>query len=322
MTNNAPGFPHVFLGTARPVDIWIGHVEALAFWGRLERSKYAYLESHPLIEGLALTYTPRWVPGLSVGFGRLFIQRWKDLPARDYFSIFQSPMKKDLTSWYGNAQGDNPYDNQLLAFFFRWVFPESGVEVYGEWGRDDAENNLSEFINDPDHSQAYLVGLDKVFRTSSGLLRVYAELNQLLNLRPFTNRRGVDEFYTHAYGIDYTNRGQLLGAGVGPGGSSQTLAVDLYRRGGRIGGYVERVLRNDGYYWQYVEPNKVGAKRDVELVMGLRQVLAVGTVEVGWDASYANRWHRDFLGQARNVRLMLDLRVPLDGAFRHPAALP
>jgi hypothetical protein len=236
--------------------------------------------------------------------------------------VFQSPEKKDLSSWYG-PEGDNPYDNQLLALFFRWVFPESGVEVYGEWGRDDHERDVTDLILDPDHSQAYLVGIDKVFRTSSGLLRFHAELNQLLNLRPFTNQRGVPNFYTHGAGLDATNRGQLLGAGVGPGGSSQTVALDLYRRGGRIGGYVERVLRNDGYYWQYVEPVQGARQRDVEIMGGVRQVLAVGPVEVGWDASLARRWNRDFLGsQNYNARLMLELRVPLDAGHPEPGPHP
>ncbi|HEY6005543.1 MAG TPA: hypothetical protein VIV57_21865, partial [Anaeromyxobacter sp.] len=40
MSNAGPGFPHVFLGTSRPADIWIGNAGALIFWGRLERTPY------------------------------------------------------------------------------------------------------------------------------------------------------------------------------------------------------------------------------------------------------------------------------------------
>ena len=35
LTNNAPGFPHLFLGTSKPVDIYIGSLDVLALWGQL-----------------------------------------------------------------------------------------------------------------------------------------------------------------------------------------------------------------------------------------------------------------------------------------------
>jgi hypothetical protein len=314
MTNTAPGFPHVFLGTARPVDTWIGDLEALVFWGRLERSQYAYEQSHPLLEGLLLTYSPRWTPGLSVGLGSLYVQAGKDLRFRDWFGFARSPATE--------AGGPGALNNQLVSVFFRWVFPESGAEVYGEWAREDSADDIYDFIHDPDHSQAYLIGLDKVFRAGSGLLRVYVELLQLQNLRNPANPRGVPVYYIHVNGLDFTNRGQLLGAGVGPGGSSQTLAVDWFHRGGRIGGYFERVLRNDEYFWEFIDQTKGTLGRDVELRVGARQVLAVGPVEVSWDASWARRWQRDFIDWENDTRLMVELTVPLDGGRSRRAPLP
>jgi hypothetical protein len=305
MTNTAPGFPHVFLGTARPVDSWIGGLEALVFWGRLERSSYAYEHSRPLIEGLLLTYSPRWTPGLSVGFGSLSTQVWKDLRLSDGFSFLRNPATE--------AAGPGALNNQLVSVFFRWVFPESGAEVYGEWAREDSADDINDFIHDPDHSQAYLIGLDKVFRARSGLLRVYVELLQLQNRRNVANPRGVTVYYIHGNGVDFTNRGQLLGAGVGPGGSSQTIAADWFHRGGRIGGYLERVLRNDEYFWEVYDQTRGTLGRDVELRVGARQVLAVGPVEVSWDASWARRWQRDFIDWENDTRLMLELKIPLDG---------
>jgi hypothetical protein len=307
MTNTAPGFPHAFIGTARPVDVWIGDVEALVLWGRLERSQYAYLQNHPLFEALMLTYAPRWTPGLSLGLGRLSLQAWKDLQFADWFAFFRSP---SIGSDAVNAE-----DNRLVSVFFRWVFPESGAEVYGEWAREDSERDIYGFIHDPDHSQAYQVGLAKVFRVGSGLLRANVELIQLQNRRNIANFRGVPVYYIHANGVDVTNRGQLLGAGVGPGGSSQTLAIDWFHRGGRIGGYFERVLRNDEWYWEHIDATNPGG-RDVELLLGARQVLEVGPVEVAWDLSYARRWQRDFLDFEKNLRAMLELRVPLGGGTR------
>jgi len=38
MTNSGPGFPHWFVGTSRPQDIWIGWPEVQLLWGRLTQS--------------------------------------------------------------------------------------------------------------------------------------------------------------------------------------------------------------------------------------------------------------------------------------------
>ena len=41
LSNNAPGFPHLFLGTGDPVNIWVGQLQARVFWGRLDQSAYS-----------------------------------------------------------------------------------------------------------------------------------------------------------------------------------------------------------------------------------------------------------------------------------------
>jgi hypothetical protein len=64
MSNTAPGIPHVFLGTDRPRDIWVGRLEAEAIWGRLARSEYLVLamdDEEVLFSGLALSLEPRWL---------------------------------------------------------------------------------------------------------------------------------------------------------------------------------------------------------------------------------------------------------------------
>ena len=47
LTNAGPGVPHLFLGTSEPVSIGIGKLEALALWGRLDRSRYGGDRGHP-----------------------------------------------------------------------------------------------------------------------------------------------------------------------------------------------------------------------------------------------------------------------------------
>lgn len=317
MSNAGPGFPHVFLGTSHPGDIWIGKAEALLFWGRLERTRFVDGGGHPLVSGLVVTYEPRWIRGLSLGVARVFVQPWDGLTLRNWLAVFQSFEKQSLTSEYGPT-GDNPRDNQLASLFGRWVFPEVGLEIYGEWAREDYNWSWWSTLREPDHSQAYQLGLQKVFRAGTRLVRFGAELTHLQELGGFGGGVGLPVYYVHDGDLDYTNRGQLLGAWIGPGGDSQTLAVDVFHRGGRIGGYLERVRRNDAYYWAAVEPVEGDYSHDVELALGVRQVLAVGPVEVSWELAGAYRQNRDFIRHERNLRAVLGLALPLGPGDRSP----
>jgi hypothetical protein len=301
MSAAGPGFPHVFVGTGRPADVWIGTVEALAIWGRLDRSSFVPAPTHPLLTALVVDYTPRWLPRLSVGVSRVFLQVWDDLSFRDWIPVLQSFQKKDLISRYG-GRGDNPNDNQLASIFARWAFPESGLELYAEWAREDHENSFEMAIREPDHSQAYLLGLQKVFRRGDRWVRVHAELTHLQELRP-ENPRGTPVYYTHGADLSYTYQGQLLGAWIGPGADSQILAVDVFDRRGRIGGYVERVRRNDAVYWLTIDPQQLGISHDTEVTAAVRQVFFAGPVDVSWEAGASYRWNRDFLRSEPNFRV-------------------
>jgi hypothetical protein len=312
MSNAAPGFPHVFAGTSHPADIRIGTAEALVFWGRLERSRF-FDGGHPLMSGLVVTYGPRWTPGLTFGLARTMIQPWDDLRLRDYLSIFQSFAKENLDSWYGPG-GDNPLDNQLASVFARWVFPEAGLELYGEWAREDHDWSWWGFIRDPDHSAAWLAGLQKVFRAGDKLVRVHAEVTSLQQVRPPGSERGMPVYYVHPNDLGYTNEGQLLGAWIGPGADAQTLAVDVFHRGGRIGGYVERVRRNEAYYWNVVDPTRTSWPHDAELTAAVRQVLRAGRFAISWEAAASWRQNRDFIRDEPNFRLGLSLALPFTQA--------
>jgi hypothetical protein len=314
MSNAGPGFPHAFLGTTRPADVWIGKAEAFLFWGRLERTRFVEGGGHPLITGLALSYEPRWIPGLYVGLARAFVQPWDGRKLRDYLAVFQPFEKQSLGSQLPN--GDNPDDNQLASVFARWAFPQVGLEIYGEWAREDHDWSWWGTIREPDHSQAYLLGLQKVFRAGARLVRFHAELAHLQELRPLGNERGVPVYYTHNADLGYTNRGQLIGAWIGPGADSQTLAVDVFHRGGRIGGYLERVRRNDAYYWAVVEPVKGNFSHDAEVALGVRQALSLRSFEVAWEAAAAYRQNRDFIRHEPNLKVRLNLAMPFGSGAR------
>ena len=65
MGGNAPGFSHVFLGSANPFSTWIGLLHARAIWGRLEESYYTERSGAAKSRfgtGVVLSFSPRGVP--------------------------------------------------------------------------------------------------------------------------------------------------------------------------------------------------------------------------------------------------------------------
>jgi hypothetical protein len=311
MSSAAAGFPHVFLGTTRPADVWIGTVEAKVLWGRLDRSRYVPDPTHPLLTALVLDYTPRWLPRLSVGLARVHLQVWDRLRLRDWFPFLQSFEKKTLASVYDDPTGDNARDNQLASVFARWTFPGSALELYGEFAREDHENSWEMFIREPDHSAAWTLGMQKVFRAGARSVRLEAEATNLQMLFPAGNPRGNPVYYTHGNDLSYTYQGQLLGAWIGPGADAQHLAVDVFDGRGRIGGYLERVRRNDAVYWLTIDPQGRGISHDTEVTAAVRQVFFAGPVDLSWEAAASYRWNRDFLRNEANYRVMLQVAVPL-----------
>lgn len=138
---------------------------------------------------------------------------------------------------------------------------------------------------------------------------------------------GSYSWYTHPANLGYTNGGQLLGAGIGPGGDAQTLAVDWISAEGRIGGYVERIGRNEGAYWSSVDPSTSGVPgfgHDVEVTAAARQLLFAGPFELSWELGVQHRWNRDFLQAENNVRGAVHVTARFDrtGPTPGPAAAP
>ncbi len=307
LTNNAPGFPHLYLGTARPIDIWLGDLEFEWLVGRLTKSAY-HVEprAHPAFTGLAFTYRPRWVPGLYLGGGRTYIQSWDSLRDDWFLSVFEGLNKK-------STGGDNPSDNQIFSAWFRWVMPD--VEVYGEYAQDDFPT-FNSFLRQPDRCAAWPLGLQKRIAAGGRWWRVVGELSKTRS-----NLQGdrACTFYLHGQNADYTHEGQLLGDWIGPGADSQYLALDVFTRGGRIGGYFERVRRNEEIYWRRRPTDEVKG-HDAEVVLGLRQVLLLSRAEVSWHVAAGQRFNRDFLGDELVLRAGLTFTPVLGGRGASPDA--
>ena len=112
MTNNAPGFKHITLNTVRPIKTFIGSFEGQLIGGRLEASGYPNFDTVQLarhgvtytpktkdwryLNGLVVTYQPKWLPGLFLGATRSFISYSTGLGkgVSDYLPVIMPLLKK------------------------------------------------------------------------------------------------------------------------------------------------------------------------------------------------------------------------------------
>ena len=231
--NNAAGFRHLFLGTARPLGLAGIAVHARAIAGKLDQSDvFVPMGTQGrYMSGIVGVVTARQLPGLELGAGRLFHNYYQDssVTLRKLLRpVFQGLLKNGRAAALGTTTGDEP-DNQLASLFGRWVFPASGVEIYGEYGREDSGYDLRDVILEPDHDVGIILGFKKGWKRPDGALFVLnAEVfnDRLSHLDPI--RPQAVPYIHEPIRQGHTERGQILGAPDLRGGGGESLTFDSY----------------------------------------------------------------------------------------------
>jgi hypothetical protein len=124
-----------------------------------------------------------------------------------------------------------------------------------------------------------------------GRLRVQAEASFLQQSSTF-QFRPIGSWYTSAAtGHGYTQQGQVIGAGIGPGSSSQWIAIDHLTSSWSVGGYVNRIRWLEDARSQAFVGLPVGngwCEHDVSLLGGLRGTSSsrFGTVSVDYSTGW------------------------------------
>jgi hypothetical protein len=251
LSNNAPGFPHYFLRTARPVSTRFGDVDFRWLVGGLTESNYFDTSSTNNLRSLsafAATVKTGWDPNLTFGIARSVYStadNWGQIPGR-WFDIVKNthrPNNRPLSdsSLYPGGR------DQVYSLFARWVFPESGFEAYGELGRTEFPSSLRDLIIAPNHTLAYTLGFQwrRAGFKDNDFWRLQGENTSVEQSATFRDRP-LGVWYTSRKVIQgYTNRGQPLGAAVGPGSSGQNLAVDYMRPAWAMGLKAGRIRYNE-----------------------------------------------------------------------------
>ena len=314
LSDNAPGFPHIFFQTRHPAPILIGRVQARVIYGRLEQSAYSPVtgarryrsQLEPgrvrFASGLLAVFEPRGLDGLEIGLGRFFHFVWP------LTGVPPSYFRKPLGVFFRSNTGPTGVDeNQLASFFARWVFPRSGLEIYGEYGREDNSYDKRDFVQEPDHARTYMLGFRKAYHTSA--THFSAIRGELINFQVPTlvrTGRGETAIYLHSFRRQgHTNRGQLLGADVGVAAAAGSMmGWDRFSPNGRVSiEWERRVRRENGTFYStgLVDPKST----DVWHALRAERTKFFQSFDITGGLAMVREFNRDFRSDASNFNATL-----------------
>ncbi|WP_154857118.1 capsule assembly Wzi family protein [Cyclobacterium xiamenense] len=289
ISDNAEGFLHGTIHSRNPVKTGIGHFEGQYFLGKLENSNLPYYSDGSFdryreypddwryVTGVSVSYSPVWIKGLSLGLGRTFTMYRRKLEEdgwRAWFPIFEGLQKEQVGLDASRARETD----QHFTIFSRWVVPAARMEVYGEFIRTDHALNWRELLLNPEHSRGYTLGFSKLVPLTKGD-QIYIQLemtqteNSVNNLVKYEGGNlnlnhgglGLYENFQVVHGL--TQRGQVLGSGLGHSGNSARITLSKVRGLNQYGLSLERLTR-DANFFNYNYANGVEVLRWVDLSLG------------------------------------------------------
>tara|TARA_B100000963_G_scaffold359796_1_gene388218 strand:- start:818 stop:2536 length:1719 start_codon:yes stop_codon:yes gene_type:complete len=280
MSNHARGFKHITFNTTKPLKTKVGYFEWQIISGRLESSRYLpagsdrqyggtniYVQKIPQVgdpydwrylQGFTITYTPKWISGLSLGFIR-WVQAYSALFEGKYswmggnptwFPAFSNLFRKN-----DKNEDLEQQTNQAAGVFLRWLWKDSKAEIYVDYHHNDAKLNLRDLLLDSDHSRAVTVGLQKIFKINSDNYLFSWEWTQM---EQTASRllRNAGSWYEHNWTYEgYTNEGEVLGAGIGPGSNSHYFALNRIKDKEKLGIALEIVDQDNDFYHEAFSNN-------------------------------------------------------------------
>lgn len=322
-SHHAPGFPHLTLGTRAPVSTFMGSFETQILFGRLASTAYAptqqealnqqYYRPHRLepryLNALIVTYSPKWLDGVSFGFSRTFQIHNSDRPSG--FRAMVPVIMPLIKEKYGFTNANGNWDQQV-AVFGRWLLRPAQAEIYFEYGRRDHALNWREFIMNPDHARAYLLGFSKLWTMEQGHIQLRGEMTQqqesINRLMRYSDNSG-STWHTHSRVRGFTHRGEPLGVGLGQGSNVQTLEFAYLNGWKKTGVRFERVARNADFYYAAAEADPALAPW-TDLALALLWERKINNVNVSATGQYIGSYHFQWDSQrAVTGNFRLDLNV-------------
>ena len=242
-SNNAASYPKFDIGLRKtPLTMphfgwYIGDIEGRVWVGCLEESDYFDDDednNYRMLNALSLSFSPAFIPGLTLGLNRIFITTWSAEKLQYLGRLFTTSYDND------GVEGED----QKISLFANWRFPKVGFEMYGEYGFDDFSYNIS-------HTAIYTVGIKQnipIPKLTGVKSELIIELNNFEMSQDFQLEWPYSGFYSHGLiKQGYTSKGQILGAGTGYAGNSQYIGYTLYYRKGSSRLFFQRSCPDNNY---------------------------------------------------------------------------
>ncbi len=247
ISDNASGFPHIDFGL-RKTGTSLGNFEFRAIRGQLTESDF-YDENSDndktFISGITTGFSPVFIPGLTLGLKWSLMANWEDFVKSWQLIVFGYDFSN---TYFGGDRLD-----QKGSFTIDWLFPSVGFEWYFEFFKEDYSPSLRYILLAPGHAAGYTVGGEKSFKLGEkDGFRAIVEWNQLIQSRDYEIDLGAGGIY-YTHGIvnhGFTNLGQMLGAGIGPGSDAETLLIDYYDTWGKAGIMLRRICWDKMYLYR------------------------------------------------------------------------
>ncbi len=257
MSNNAPGFAHLTFNTRRPLKTPIGDFEWQFIMGKMVEDPMVLLENKNLtttyynptnydgsgysgpydakqnwryLNGLTISYNPKWMKGLFIGINRVAYTYKNKLDSSSTgFDFFHKYFPTIFGAFRENFAYGSDFSNhsigykQIASVNFRFVFPKAHSEVYSEYGVHDNAYNIRDLTIDPQHAAAFTIGFKKLKKLQGNQwLDISAEITHMAQQADYLVRSSGD-WYQYQGG--YTNQSRIIGAGVGSGNNVQTFTI-------------------------------------------------------------------------------------------------
>ncbi len=301
--NNAPGFFHFTVNTRKPIRTKVGAFEGQFVSGLLKESGFLpplpdySIQENPVyvpkpengnryLSGLIMTYQPKWVPGLFLGFSTV-----NNLYTSDVETL------GDVVPVFNGQKGlynvENPIRDKRQQFssgFFRWLSTNGNFEFYGEYGNRGNFRRVNDFLITPESGRAWTLGFSHLMslKKPGHYFQISSEMTQTGQVIR-EEIRDLETWYIHDHvRHGYTHNGQVLGVGNGPG--SNVIFAEFAWVSGmkRLGFQIERIVYNLDFYYYRFEASKDFRNKYVDIVPSLVGDWRFGNILLNTRLQYVN----------------------------------
>ncbi len=271
-SDNARGMKHFYIKTKSPANIGIGLLEAQMIFGRAEDSGLEPTQNTKLndqyfrpfngdwryVSGISVSYQPSFLKNMTVGLNRTFQQYNGDVERtfQGRVPVFETFQKEKLFTLGNSVIYDQVAQDQQVSVFFRFKSVKGMFELYSEFGRRDHNFNWREFILNPEHARAYLMGFQKLIPLPQPgkFIQIRGEIiHQQESVNRFIRyeRLGVinTSWQTHYQVRGFTNFGESMGTGIGVGSNAQILEASVIKGISKVGILLQRIENHQDFYY-------------------------------------------------------------------------